>query len=527
MPRILIADDVSDACASRLRSEPGFEVDARPGLPPAELRAALAEADALVVRSATQVDAALLRAAPRLKAVGRAGEGVDNIDVEAATERGIVVMNTPGGNTVSAAEHTFGLMMALARRIPEADRSVEQGRWERKRLLGVELLGKTLGVIGLGKIGREVATRAQAFGMHVLAFDPFLPEEQARMLKVEPADLATLLARADFVTVHTPLTDATRGLIGAEALRLARPGIRLINCARGGIYDEAAVAEAIRDGRVAGAAFDVFESEPPEGSPLVGLPGVICTPHLGASTHEAQEKVALRIAEQIVEFLRDGTPRHALNLETVDPALRPRLEPYRRLAEKLGRLGAGLHDGPAEEIRVELHGELLDLPAGPLTAAVLTGYLREVLTEPVNPVNAGALARRVGIALTDVRSGEHADFTNLITVSFRGRGRGRSVSGTLFGRNRPRLVRIDDYEMEVDPEGEIFLYSNDDRPGIIGRVGTLLGDAGVNIAQMAVGRERSGGTALGVINTDSRVPDDLARAVASVSGVLWTRRVRL
>ena len=344
---------------------------------------------------------------------------------------------------------------------------------------------------------------------------------------MEPVTLPELLERADFLTVHTPLTDGTRHLIGEEQLRRVRPEIRLINCARGGIYDEAAVAEAIRDGRVAGAAFDVFESEPPTNSPLLGLPGVICTPHLGASTREAQEKVAIRIAEQIVELLRDGVPRFALNVATVDPALRPRLEPFLLLAEKLGLLQAHLQEGPVEEIRIEWFGEVLELPSDPLIAAVLGSYLRSILQEPVNEVNARALAERMGIAITEVRSGDHGDFANLITVAFRGSDRSRSVSGTLFGRNRPRITRLDDYQMEIEPAGEIFLYSNDDRPGIVGRVGTLLGEEGINIAQMAMGRDRSGGTALGVLNTDARVSDDVVAEVEATPGILWTQRVRL
>ncbi|MGD8377346.1 MAG: phosphoglycerate dehydrogenase, partial [Acidobacteriota bacterium] len=387
MVRILIADKVAPACAERLKAA-GFQVDLGAGRPREETLAALASADGLVVRSATKVDTGLLDGAPGLKAIGRAGEGVDNIDVAAATERGIVVMNTPGGNTISAAEHTLGLLIALARRIPEADRSMRDHRWERGRFLGVELLGKSLGIIGLGKIGREVAARARGFGMQILGHDPHLSEEQQRQINVEPLPLARLLERADFLTVHTPLTDATRHLIGEPELRAARRGIRLINCARGGIYDEAAVAAAIRDGRVAGAAFDVFETEPPSTSPLIGLDEAICTPHLGASTHEAQEKVAVRIADQMIELLRDGVPRHALNLATVEPALRPRLDPYRVLAAKLGRLQAYLVDGPVEEIRVEWFGEVLELPSDPLLAAVLTGYLRNVLQEPVNEVNA-------------------------------------------------------------------------------------------------------------------------------------------
>ena len=527
MTAILIADAVSPLCAERLSAAPGFTVQERPGMSREELLDAVAETEGLVVRSATRVDAEVLAAAPRLRAVGRAGEGVDNIDVEAATERGVVVMNTPGGNTISAAEHTLALMMALARNVPEGHRTLSEGLWERSRLIGVELYGKTLGILGLGKIGREVAARAGAFGMKILGHDPFLAEEQGRHLKFDLVDLDGLLSGSDFLTVHTPLTDATRNIIGAAELARARPGIRLINCARGGILDEQAVADAVRAGTVAGAAFDVFTSEPPEGNPLLGVPGILCTPHLGASTREAQEKVAVRIADQMVEFLSHGTPLHALNVESVDPGLRPRLQPYQDLAERLGRLQAHLLDSPLREIRVEYFGDVQELPTGPLTAAVLKGYLENVLSEPVNQVNARVLARRVGIGVAEVQSGDHGDFANLITTTFHAADGSRTVAGTLFDHNRPRIVRLDDYHMEVVARGEIFLYSNDDRPGIVGQVGTLLGEAGINIAQMALGRDRTGGTALGVLNTDSRVPDDLAERVEQVSGILWTRRLAL
>ena len=524
MPRIFIADALSPRCQERLSQESGFQVDFRPGLSRSELLEAVQQAEGLVVRSATQVDAELLSAAPELKVVGRAGEGVDNIDVKTATERGVVVMNTPGGNTISAAEHTFCLILALARHLPEASQSVREGRWERSRFVGTELYGKVLGVVGLGKIGREVAARAHSFGMEVVGHDPFLPEDQAERQNIELLDLDSLLARVDFLTVHTPLSSSTQHLIGRRELSLTPPGVRLINCARGGLYDEKAVARAIQDGHVAGAAFDVFESEPPASSPLPSLPQVICTPHLGASTQEAQEKVAVRIADQMVQLFRTGSADHALNVDSVDPQLRPRLDPYRSLCEQLGRLHAQLLEAPLREIQVEFLGVVRDLPTRPITAALLTGYLEGVLSEPVNQVNAWVIAERVGISVTEVRSGEHADFSNLITATFRTADGERSASGTLFGRNLPRIVRLDDYHLEIIPEGEIFLFANDDRPGMIGKVGTLLGEAGINIAHMSLGRDRSGGKALGALNTDSRVSDAVAGEVEALPGILWIRR---
>jgi D-3-phosphoglycerate dehydrogenase len=527
MPRILIADALSSRCEERFREEAGFEVHFRPGLARPDLLRAVATADALVVRSSTRVDAELLQAAEKLQVVGRAGEGVDNIDLRTATERGVVVMNTPGGNTISAAEQTLCLLLALARHLPEASRSVQDGHWERSRFVGTELYGKTLGVLGLGKIGREVAERARSFGMQVVAHDPFLPEEEGERLPVELLGLEELMARVDFLTVHTPLKEATRHLIGERELSLARPGIRLINCARGGIYDEGAVARAIRDGKVAGAAFDVFESEPPTDSPLPALPQVICTPHLGAATREAQEKVAVRIAEQIIELLGSGTARHALNLDPVDPGLLPRLAPYRSLAEKLGRLHAQLLDAPLREVQVEFLGEVRELPTASISGSLLKGYLGSVLSEPVNEVNATVLAERVGISLTEVHSAEHTDFSSLLAATFRTASGERSASATLFGRNLPRIVRLDDYHVEIIPEGAILLFANDDRPGMIGKVGTILGEAGINIAHMSLGRDHSGGRALGALNTDSQLPESLAREVGSLPGILWTRRALL
>jgi D-3-phosphoglycerate dehydrogenase len=527
MPRIFIADALSPRCQERLSQEADFDVDFRPGLSGQELRDAVHDAEGLVVRSATRVDGDLLAAAPVLKVVGRAGEGVDNIDVDQATERGVVVMNTPGGNTISAAEQTFCLLLALARHLPDASRSVREGRWERARFLGTELYGKVLGVVGLGKIGREVAARARAFGMEVLGHDPFLPEEQAERLQLELHDLDTLLEKVDFLTVHAPRTTKTKHLIGREEIARMPRGVRLINCARGGLYDEQAVADAIREGHVAGAAFDVFEAEPPDASPLPQLEQVICTPHLGASTQEAQEKVAIRIAEQIIQLFRNGTADHALNVDSVDPQLRARLDPYRALCEQLGRLHAQLLDAPLREIQVEFQGAVRDLPTRPITAALLKGYLEGALSEPVNQVNAWVIAERVGISVTEVLSGEHADFSNLITATFRTAGGDHSVSGTLFGRHLPRIVRLEEYHLEIVPEGDIFLFTNDDRPGMIGKVGSILGGAGVNIAHMSLGRDRSGGEALAALNTDSQVSDEVATQVAELPGILSVRRARL
>lgn len=525
--KVLIADKVSRTCAEALRAA-GFEADHRPGLSPAELLRAVEGVEGLVVRSDTRVTEAVLQAAPRLRVVGRAGAGVDNIDVPAATRRGVVVMNAPGENTIAAAEHTWSMLLSLARHIPAADRSMRAGRWERgATFLGVELYGKTLGVLGVGKVGREVASRARAFGMQILGFDPVLTPEAAARLGVTAVPLAEVLERSDFLTLHLPLTPETRHLLGREELGRCRKGVRVVNVARGGVIDEAALVEAIRSGQVAGAALDVFESEPPTGSPLLGLDEVVLTPHLGASTEEAQEKVAARIAEQIAAYLRDGIVMNAVNVEGVDPRLAPALQPYRDLCERLGRLLSALGQGPYTEAVLEYSGSVNELPIRPLTAAFLKGLLERRLSDPVNAVNAGLLARDAGIRVQETRAAAAGDYTALVAATLKGPAGARSAAGTLFGRRDPRLVRLDDFLLEALPQGPMLIVSNDDRPGMVGRIGSLLGDAGVNIAYMSLGRDRSGGRAIAILNLDSPVPDALLRSLSSLDGVLWAERVLL
>jgi D-3-phosphoglycerate dehydrogenase len=526
--KVLIADKVSETCAEVLRRA-GLEADYRPGLKGGELLQAVAGADGLVVRSDTRVTEEVLRAAPRLRVVGRAGAGVDNIDVSAATRHGIVVMNAPGENTISAAEHTLSLMLALARQIPRADRSMHEGRWERGRILGVELYGKTLGVLGLGKVGREVAVRALAFGMTVIAYDPVLTEEAAARLGVTLVPLDAVWERSDVITLHLPLTDDTRHLIGREQLRRCRRGVRIVNAARGGVIDEAALGDALREGQVAGAALDVFEEEPPAGSPLLALDSVILTPHLGASTREAQEKVAARIAEQVAAYLKDGLVLNAVNTEGIDPRLLPVIRPYRDLCERLGRLLSALSRQPAAEILLEYSGAVLECPTRFLTASFLKGYLQDKLSDPVNPVNALLLAREAGIRVQETRAAEPQDFAALIAASLGAREGGvrRSAAGALFGKREPRLVRLDEYHLDAIPQGPMLIVSNDDRPGMVGRMGTVLGDAGVNIAYLSLGRDRSGGRAIAIFNLDSPLPDAVLKAIAAIDGVLWAERVNL
>ena len=524
--KVLIADTILPVCSEVLKRA-GIEADHRPGITGSDLLAAVADVEGIVVRSDTRITEEVMRRAPKLRVVGRAGAGVDNIDVAAATKRGIVVMNAPGENTISAAEHTLSLMLALARQIPLADRSMKAGRWDRGRILGVELSGKTLGVLGLGKVGREVAARARAFGMEVIGFDPVLSEEVAARLGVTLVPIETVYERSDFITLHLPLTDGTRHLIGRDELALCRKGLRILNVARGGIIDEAALCEALRDGRVAGAALDVFENEPPTGSPLLSFDSVILTPHLGASTQEAQEKVAVRIAEQIAAYLKDNLVTNAVNMEGIDPRLLPALQPYRDLCERLGKLLSSLARGPVSDVALEYSGSVQDYPMRPLTASFLKGFLQSKLSDPVNVVNAQILAREAGIRVLEARAAEPQDFTALITASLRGRAGQRSAAGALFGKREPRLVRLDEFHLDALPKGDMLIVSNDDRPGMVGRIGSAIGAASVNIAYLSLGRDRSGGRAIAVFNLDSSVPDDLLREIAAIDGVLWAERVTL
>jgi D-3-phosphoglycerate dehydrogenase len=524
--KVLIADKVSATCAEVLRRA-GLEAEHRPGISGPDLLAAVADVEGIVVRSDTRITEEVIAAAPRLRVLGRAGAGVDNIDVEAATRRGVVVMNAPGENTISAAEHTLSMILALARRIPQADRSMRAGKWERGRFLGVELFGKTLGILGLGKVGREVAARARAFGMEVIGYDPVLTEEVAARIGVALVPVEAIFERSDVITLHIPLTAETRHMIGRDQLRRCKDGVRLINVARGGIIDEAELLKALQSGKVAGAALDVFEAEPPAGSPLLTLDTVITTPHLGASTQEAQEKVAARIAEQIAAYLKDGLVVNAINMDGIDPKILPILQPYRDLCERLGRLLAALARGTVAEVALEYSGTVLEYPTRPLTASFLKGFLQGRLSEPVNPVNAVLLAREAGIRVHETRAAEPQDFAALVAASLRGRDGTRSAAGTLFGKRDPRLVRLDEYHLDAIPQGSMLIVSNDDRPGMVGRIGTTLGNAGVNIAYLSLGRDRSGGRAIAILNLDSPLPDAVLKQIAAIDGVLWAERVTL
>jgi len=517
MPKVLISDKMSPTAVAVLEQR-GVEVLFRPGLDPEALAAALADADGLVVRSATKATRELIAGAPGLKVIGRAGIGVDNIDVQAATERGVVVMNTPGGNSVTTAEHAITLMLALARQIPAADRSTRAGKWEKSRFMGVEMTGKTLGVIGCGNIGAIVAERALGLRMHVVAYDPYLSPDRARDLGVDKVELDTLLARADFISLHVPLTAETRDIIDAEALAKTKPGVFVINCARGGLVVEADLEAALRSGRVAGAALDVFAVEPARDNPLFALEQVIATPHLGASTAEAQEKVAVQVAEQVADYLLTGAVANAVNMPSLSAEDAQRLAPYMRLAEQLGSFAGQLTRTGLKGVTIEYEGLVAELNCRPLTQIALTGLLSPIL-ESVNMVNAPEIARRRDIAVSEIRHERDCDYQTLIRVTVETERQRRSVAGTLFGGDKPRLVEIKGIPIEAELGRHMLYITNEDKPGLIGALGTVLGDAGVNIATFHLGRAERGGGALALIELDQEIDPELLERLRRIPSI--------
>ncbi len=527
MKRVLISDEVSPRGLAPLEGHAGIALDYRPEITASELLQVIGGYAALIVRSRTKVTAPLLEAAHALEVIGRAGTGVDNVDLEAATRKGVVVMNVPGGNTISAAEHTMALVLAMARGIPAADRSMRAGRWERGAFVGTELEGKVLGILGMGKIGREVAHRARAFGMEVIGFDPFVSPEDAGRCEARIVTREELFHRSDIITIHTPLTPETRHLVDGAALASCKRGVRIVNCARGGILDESALAAHLATGQVAGAAMDVFETEPPVDLPFRQDDRVVLTPHLAASTTEAQEKVGAIIAEQVRDYLRDGIARNAVNVTPMDPKVRERVGPFLVLAEKLGRLQAQMIEGRLERVTVEYSGELPPEALPALTVAILKGYFERFLSGPVNAVNAAFIARERGIRLNEVRTTEPQDYMNLITTIFESDAGRQEVAGTVFGRNIPRIVRLDGFRFDAAPEGHLLLVANDDRPGVVGNVGTLLGRHQVNIAHMSLGRDRVGGQAIAIIEIDTPLPEAVAEELRSYPGILRVRTVSL
>jgi len=517
MPKVLISDKLSPAAVEIFLSR-GIEADVKPGLSPAELRAIIAPYDGLAIRSATKVTKELLAAATNLKVVGRAGIGIDNVDVKSATARGVVVMNTPYGNAITTAEHAIALMFALARQIAEASASTKAGKWEKNRFIGVELFGKTLGVIGCGNIGSIVGDRAVGLKMRVIAYDPYLTEQRAVDLGVEKVELDDLLRRADVITLHTPLTDATRNIISRGAIARMKKGVRVINCARGGLLDEAALAEALQTGHVAGVALDVFETEPPTASPLFAFENVVCTPHLGASTAEAQENVALQVAEQMSDFLLTGAVANAINMPSVSAEDAPRLRPYMELCRLLGSFAGQLtqaREGVLRSVAIEYEGNAAELNHRPLTAAALAGVLSPVM-EGVNLVSAPLAAREHGIEVAETVHDRPNEYQTLVRVGVATDRQTRWVAGTLFAGSRPRIVEIKGIKVEADFGRHMLYVTNQDKPGFIGRFGALLAEAGINIATFNLGRAAPGGDAICLVSVDEDVPEEVLRAVRAL-----------
>lgn len=509
---ILVCDNVSPKGVAIFEQHPEFQVTLlEKKCTEEEFMALVGEVHAIVVRSQTKITRAVMEAAPNLKVVGRAGVGVDNVDVDAATSRGIVVMNTPGGNTISTAELTFSMLLALSRNIPQAHMSMTRGEWNRKGFAGVEVYGKTLGIIGLGRIGSEVAKRAQVFGMNVLAYDPYLSPERARALQVELKDLDQIYAAADYITVHMPRTDETAGMINTAAFAKMKPGVRILNCARGGIVSEKDLQAAIESGKVAGAALDVYETEPPAANlPLRQLPQVIMTPHLGASTKEAQVNVGIEVAEAISDFLLRGEIRNAVNLPNLDPRTYELVKPYLGLGERLGRMVGQLSSRRNDRLVISYGGKVKQVPGDPISRCVLRGFLESIGGKDVNQVNVRSMADSLGLVVEEIKSNEDTDFNEWIHVAAYAGDDKVSAGGTVFGaRHEPRIVRINGVPVELTPEGVVLLLTNTDRPGMVGHVGSLMSKHQVNIAGMSLSRDKLGGRALTVLNLDS-VPSKVA-----------------
>lgn len=524
--KVLITDPLAREGVDKLREE-GFQVVEKIGINEDELIKTIPGHVALIIRSGTKVTQRVIKAAPDLKIIGRAGTGLDNVDVDAATRKGIIVMNTPEGNTISAAEHTISLLLSLSRNIPQANLSLKKGEWNRKKFMGSEVYGKVLGIIGLGRIGSEVAKRAQALGMKVMAYDPFVAWEKAEEIGVTLCELEELLPQVDYLTIHTPLTEQTRGLMGKRELTLIKDGARVINCARGGIIDEDALYQALKSGKVKGAALDVFEKGKPFGSPLLELDSVIVTPHLGASTQEAQIRVAVEIATQIVDALKKGEVKNAVNIPTFPPLLEKKLRGYLSLAEKMGSLGAQLIKGHLREVEITYRGDLSDYEVKPLTVSLIKGLLGFVLKEGVNYINAPVLARERGIKILEVKTTEKGEYSGLIGVRLESDQHQLKIEGTVLEKKIPYVVKINDCSLEFVPQGHLLVCSNIDRPGAVGKISTILGKYGVNIAGLRMGRTAPGKENVSVYTLDSPPPPEAMQALHNLKEVLEAKLVHL
>ena len=524
--RVLISDNISPRCIEILKNA-GLEVDVKVGMKPEELKACISDYHGFVIRSATKVTSEIIDAASNLKVIGRAGAGLDNVDRAVATKKGIVVMNTPGGNTITTAEHSIALMVALARQIPQATMSMKAGKWEKKKFTGVELFNKTLGVIGIGNIGSQVAKKAQGLAMNVIAYDPFLSEDKAKAMGVEKVDLQELFRRSDFITIHTPLTPETKNMINKDTLKMMKNGVRIINCARGGIINEKDLYDALVEGKVSGAALDVFEKEPPENNPLITLDNVISTPHLGASTKEAQENVAVAVAEQIVDYLINGTIRNAVNFPSIPSDQVARLQPYINLAEKLGGFAAQIFEGGVTEITIEYRGDASEINTAPVTIAAIKGFLTPILEETANFINALLIAKERGIEVKETKSSDAGDYQSMIAIRLKAKDKVIYLAGTLFSKKDPRIVTIDNFKVEIVPEGSLLFMYNNDKPGVIGNIGTLLSKNDINIARMHFGRESVGGRAISVVTIDMPASAQIIDEIRKLPNILSVKQVTL
>ncbi len=525
--KVLISDSLSEQGVTILKKA-GLEVDIKTKLTPAELITEIGQYDGLVIRSGTKVTKEVIAAAKNLKVIGRAGSGLDNVDLPAATKRGIVVMNTPGGNTITTAEHTFALIFSMARQTPQANASVKSGKWEKNKFMGIELFDKTLGIVGLGQIGSWVARLAQGAGMKVIAYDTYLSAENAGKMGVRLVDLATLYAQSDIITLHTPMTAETKYLINAEAIAQMKDGVRIVNCARGGIVDETALLAAMTSGKVAASASDVFEKEPVDPNhPLLKLDNFICTPHLGAATLEAQENVALAIADQVVDYLVNGVVRYAVNLPSISLDLIPKIQPYVLLAEKLGSFIGQTIDGGITAVHIEYHGEVADMQSAPMHVAALKGLLAPILEETVNYVNAPSIAKERGIEIKETKSDNAGNFASLLTMKVTTSTGKKIVSGSVFHKTEPRFIEVDGVALEIIPEGNMLYIHNDDKPGVIGDLGHLLAKNKINISRMQLGREQSGGLAISVVGIDFAASESLLKEIRTIPNVISVKPIKL
>ena len=525
--KVLISDSLSKEAVEILEKEKEFKVDVNTKLTPEELKKVIKDYDALIVRSSTKVTKDVINAGDKLKIVGRAGVGLDNVDLASASKKGVIVVNTPGGNTMSTAEHTFSMMLAMSRNIPQADLSMKKGEWERKKFMGVELYGKCLGILGLGRIGTEVAKRAISFEMRVLAYDPYLSADKAKELGIESVDINTILKEADYITVHTPLTDETRHMISEKEFGLMKKNVRILNCARGGIIDEEALVKAIESGKVAGAAFDVYEEEPPKSSKLLKLDKMVLTPHLGASTEEAQLNVAIDIANTVRDALLNRGIRNAVNVPCLDPELGKILEPYLKLTEKMGSIHAQIAEGHVKRVKIKYVGDILKYDLTPFTIAIMKGMLTPILQETVNFVNAMVIAKERGIAIVETKTAQVQDFASLICVEVETDKGSNSLVATLFTKVSPRLVKLNDFYVDSVPEGYMLFVSNKDVPGIIGQIGMILGNNKINIAAMSFGRNEKGGKAVSILNIDSDVPKKVLDEIKNSKDIYEAKLVKL